>query len=112
MNRGSPGRNRGIRLKTPLSRAESCGERSALRQQRVDRLLELFDWNAAFDHLAVDEERRRRLDFVFLAGAFAHREDVVVELLVLQAFVECFFRKACLLAYLLQRRDWITHRPL
>src|SRR6187399_600850 len=89
MNRGGPPRNRGLPAAAALSRVESCGERSAFRQQRHDDLVELFDRGAALLHLAVHEQRRRRLHLVLFAAAFAHRHDVVVERLILQAFVEC-----------------------
>src|SRR4051794_20651286 len=75
-------------------------------QQRRDHLFELLDAHAALHHLAVNEQRRRGLHFIVLGAALAHREDVVIELLVLQALVERRLGEARLLANLQQLRQW------
>ena len=58
--------------------------------------------------LAVDEESRRRLDAEHVGGARTAGRDVVKQLLVGQALVECFLREACLLGDLEQARHRIA----
>src|SRR2546423_5295228 len=78
-------------------------------EQRRHHLLQLLDAHAALHHLAVDEQSRRGLHFVVLGAALAHREDVVIELLVREAVLEALLREARLLADLQQRRKRVAH---
>src|SRR5947209_15050450 len=62
-------------------------EKSAL-QQRLDYLVEVLECRRAFDHLAVDEEGRGRIDLQHLVCVFLIGRDLVEQRLVLQAILD------------------------
>src|SRR3954447_17795855 len=72
-------------------------ERSAL-QLRVDALAELVKSLLALEHLAIDEEGRRRIDLQHFGGELLVGGDLVEQRLILQAIFHLLLGQAGLLA--------------
>ena len=70
-----------------MSKACSLSGRSAL-QQRIDLLGEVFERDLALDHLAIDEEGRRRIDLQDLVGELLVGGDLVEQRLILQTILD------------------------
>src|ERR1700677_721633 len=65
----------------------SRANRSAL-QQRFDSLVEFLERGLALDHLAIDEEGRRRIDLQHFAGVLLIGFEFVDQRLVLEAILD------------------------
>src|SRR5262245_40791457 len=96
---GPPGLRR--QAKKPLSALEIG----------LEFLLEALDRQGARHLLAVDENRRRRVDAELGGGPLARLFDVVEQLLIRQALLKSLLGEARLLGDLLERRQRLLDRP-
>src|SRR5215213_6966975 len=90
-------RNHAVWIPARASLAGTTGCESAL-QQRFDLLVEFLERGRALDHLAVDEESRRRVDLQHLAGKLLVGGDLVEQRLILQAVLDRLLAEPGLLA--------------
>src|SRR6478609_84237 len=81
-------------------------------QQRIDLLGEFLERGLALDLLAVDEERRRRIDLQNVAGIFLVGGDLVEQRLVLQAGLDLLLSETGLLADPRQGLRGVLHHPV
>src|SRR5882762_6373077 len=72
---------------TPWCEYRPAGTRESAFQQRFDLLVEFLERGLAPDHVAIDEEGRRRTDLQHLGGEFLVGGDLVEQRLVLEAVV-------------------------
>src|SRR3981081_3143822 len=63
----------------------ACRQAESALEQRLDLLVEFLERGLALDHLAIDEEGRRRVDLQHVAGEFLISGDFVQQRLVLEA---------------------------
>src|SRR5262249_42772392 len=77
----------------------------------LDLFLQILDRQRPGVLLAVDEQGRGRAHAELGRGPLARLFDVVEQLLIRQALLKALLRKARLLGELLERRQWLLHRP-